>query len=357
MKNILISFVVITLGLFNSNAYSQTENEQDLLGLPGDNLNLYAVLDLFQKSKTVEEFETSLNKEETGVNNLDLNSDGNVDFIKVETKQDGEDFMFILQNPVSEKETQDVAVISVTKNKEGSVSMQIIGDEDLYGKDYIIEPKTTATPSVTANPGYIGENPVTVNVPESKVVVVESAPIVQYVYSPAYVPYHPPYYYGYYPPYYVGFRVMAWGMYHHHHYHHHRRYNNTVIINKSHHHTHYSKHTRHKSTSVSNNIKNGNFNSVGKETRPSTGQNGKPSNGVSKSTRPSNMQSGNVKSNSGMATRPQTSHTNKASVGNYTPTTQRNNYSNNQRSKASPSSYSRSSSMNSMSRGGGGRRR
>jgi hypothetical protein len=30
------------------------------LGLPGDNLNLYAVLDVFQDSETVEEFERQL---------------------------------------------------------------------------------------------------------------------------------------------------------------------------------------------------------------------------------------------------------------------------------------------------------
>lgn len=352
MKNIFISFVIITLGLFNSNAFSQTENEQDLLGLPGDNLNLYAVLDLFQKSKTIEEFEKSLNEEKTGVNNLDLNNDGNVDFIKVETNQDGEDFMFILQNPISETETQDVAVISVTKDKEGIVSMQIIGDQDLYGKDYIIEPKTKSTPSVTANPGYIGEAPVTVNVPETNVVVVEATPIVQYVYSPAYVPYYPPYYYGYYPPYYVGFRVMAIGIYHHNHHHHHRRYHNTVVIHKSHHHNHYSKNTRLKSTSVNTNIKNGNFNTAGKGTRPSTAQNRSPSNGVSKSTRPSNMQSGNVKTSSGMSTRPQTSHTNKASIGNSTSTMQTNNYSSRNGTKASPSSNSRSSYKGAAPRGG-----
>ena len=41
-----------------------------LLGLPGDNLDLFAVLDLFQKSKTIEDFEKSLNEEKTGINNL-----------------------------------------------------------------------------------------------------------------------------------------------------------------------------------------------------------------------------------------------------------------------------------------------
>jgi hypothetical protein len=172
---------VLSLPVF-SQAETQPTQDTTLLGLPGDNLDLYAVLDLFQKSKTIEEFEKSLNLEATGVNNLDLDLDNKVDFIKVVTKQDKEDFTFILQVAVNEKETQDVAVILVSKDKDKKVTMQIVGDVDLYGKDFIVEPKTTATPAVTPNPAYTGANPVTVSVPASTTtVVVESAPIVQYV--------------------------------------------------------------------------------------------------------------------------------------------------------------------------------
>ena len=102
---------------------SQTTNKPDSLGLPGDNLDLYAVLDLFQKSKTIEAFEKSLNEEKTGINNLDLNLDNKVDFIKVVTKKNGDDFTFILQDAVNEKETQDVAVILVSKDKNGIVTV------------------------------------------------------------------------------------------------------------------------------------------------------------------------------------------------------------------------------------------
>ncbi len=94
----------------------------------------------------------SLNLEKTGINNLDLDLDGKVDFIKVETKQDGDDFTFVLQVAVSKTETQDVAVILVSKDKDKKVTMQIVGDKDLYGKDYIVEPKTSTTPAVTAAP-------------------------------------------------------------------------------------------------------------------------------------------------------------------------------------------------------------
>ena len=39
----------------------KTEKEPEGLGLPGDGLDLYAVLDLFQKSKTIEAFEKGIN--------------------------------------------------------------------------------------------------------------------------------------------------------------------------------------------------------------------------------------------------------------------------------------------------------
>ena len=182
--------------------------------MPGDNLDLYAVLDLFQKSKTIEDFEKSLNDEKKKINNLDLNGDKKIDFIKVETKKDGDDFTFILRDPISKTETQDVAVILVSKDKNKKVSLQIVGDKDLYGKDYIVEPSPKGSGGVTANPAYTGADPVTVNVPASTTtVIVEQAPIVQYVYSPAYVPYYPPYYYGYYPPWFGFATVMAVGIY------------------------------------------------------------------------------------------------------------------------------------------------
>ena len=237
MKRYFLPYLAAAMTLLGQPAFSQTEKDSTLLGLPGDNLDLYAVLDLFQKSKTIEEFEKSLNLEKTGINNLDLDLDNKVDFIKVETKNEGDDFTFILQVAVSKTETQDVAVILVSKDESKKITMQIVGDKDLYGKDYIVELKESKTPAVTANPGYTGTDTVVVSAPaKTTVVVVESAPIVQYVYSPAYVPYHPPYYYGYYPPYFAAFTVMAVGMYiGHHSYHHHGGYgyhgNTTVIHN------------------------------------------------------------------------------------------------------------------------------
>ena len=49
------------MSLLSLPVFSQAEDDSTLLGLPGDNLDLYAVMDLFQKSKTIEDFEKSLN--------------------------------------------------------------------------------------------------------------------------------------------------------------------------------------------------------------------------------------------------------------------------------------------------------
>src|SRR6187551_1553431 len=275
MKKFLLRYLAAAMCLLSLPVFSQTKDQpkEDTtsLGLPGDNLDLYAVLTLFQKSKTIEAFEKSLNDEKTGINNLDLNLDKKVDFIKVTTKKDGDAFTFILQVDVTKTETQDVALILVSKDKKDKVSIQAVGDEDLYGKDYVIEPKGNS--SVTANPGYTGDNPVTVNVPATTTVVVESAPIVQYVYSPAYVPYAPPYYYGYYPPWFGFATVMAVGIYRSNHYHYHGGYygghyggGNTVIINNRNSINHYNN-NRNRSTTVSDNRARGGY-GTGSANRP-----------------------------------------------------------------------------------------
>ena len=341
MKNIFLSCLLLTLSSLNFTAFSQTGNDQDLLGLPGDNLDLYAVLAIFQESKTIEDFEKALNEENTGINNLDLNKDDEVDFIKVETKQEGDDFLFILQDPISEKETQDIAVIIVSKDEDKKVTLQIVGDTDLYGKDYVIEPQTKPSPSITANPAYTGDAPVTENVAATtKVVVVESTPIVKYVYSPVYVPYHPPYYYGYYPPYFAAFTVVAIGVYRHNHYHYHHGYHNTVVIHNHNRYNHYHSNSRRNSVTVNNNIKYRNYNTSGRAgTRPST------------TTRPTATRRPTT------TTRP-TGTTRPTATRRPTTTTRptNNNYSSGSRSRSNYSSRSarpssaRSSSMGSRSR-------
>ena len=79
---------LIAFCLFGFKASAQEEPEQ--LNLPGDNLNLYAVMKLFQESPTLEEFEKKLNDPDNKVNNLDLDGDNNIDYIKVVDNVEGD---------------------------------------------------------------------------------------------------------------------------------------------------------------------------------------------------------------------------------------------------------------------------
>lgn len=241
------------MSLLSLQVFSQENTEPKALGLPGDNLDLYAVLDLFRKSKTIEDFEASLNSEKQGINNLDLDNDKKIDFIKVVTKKENDSYTFILQDPISKTETQDVAVILVGKDKNKKITLQIVGDEALYGKNYIVEPAPSQSTAATPNPAYAGTNPV-----PAASVAVQSSPVIVYLYSPVYVPYVPPYYYGFYPPYFHPWAPVYFSMYYHNVYHHHAYYQNTVII-RSPNYAHYSSSYRNTSVTVNNYNKNGNY--------------------------------------------------------------------------------------------------
>ena len=343
MKKCILPYALVAMILLSLPAFSQSVADSTLLGLPGDNLDLYAVLDLFQKSKTIEDFEKSLNLEKTGINNMDLDLDKKVDFIKVVSKQEKDDFTFVLQIAVSKTETQDVAVIFVSKDEKKKVSLQIVGDKDLYGKDYIVDLKESSTPAVTANPGYKGPDTVkVVTVPASTTtVIVEQAPIVQYVYSPAYIPYVPPYYYGFYPPYFAAFSVMAIGIYWGSHAHYHHGYHgggyhgNTTIIHNSNNFNNYNR-TRNTSNTVNHNRANGNYNKGNSaSTRPSTRQSGGASTRPTAGTSPATRQAGPTREAAGMSPSPS------------------NRQSTQQSNRSGSNGASRYSGSSSGSRGGG----
>ena len=147
--------------------------QQDRQEVPGDYFSLEGALELFKKSASPEEFERLLNSANSKVNNLDLNGDGEIDYIRVIDRNEGNVHAFILQAIVSNTESQDVAVIELEKLANGKAVLQITGDEDVYGIETIIEP----TQEVRVNAGTSTER---------TVVNVWAWPFVQYVYSPYY---------------------------------------------------------------------------------------------------------------------------------------------------------------------------
>ena len=191
---------LLVTGLFFGMCNS-SEDKESKLGKAGDQFDLFAVLNTFSKSSSPEEFEKSINSKSTGVNNLDLNEDGETDYIRViDKKIDENSHVFILQVDISEDATQDVATIEIQKVKDGEANAQIIGDPDLYGSDYIVEPKSNV-----AAAGFVVATTTAVNV--------WSWPFVTYVYSPAYVVYESPYRYEYYPVWYEPWPVVSYEVY------------------------------------------------------------------------------------------------------------------------------------------------
>jgi hypothetical protein len=221
MKNFITISVLVALFAATGTTMMAQDKQQDYLGLPGDNLNLYAVMKLFQQSKTLEEFERNLNDPKTNINNLDLNGDNLVDYIKVFDDVDGDVHNIILQVAVSKKENQDVAVFTVQRHKDGQVYIQLTGDEELYGKNYIVEPiyeneKIAETP----NPGYTGNARIVQNITYVRTTPVEIAawPVVRFIYLPTYTVWHSSWYWGYYPSYWRPWSPFTWNYYYGYHY-------------------------------------------------------------------------------------------------------------------------------------------
>ena len=229
MKTIATVSVITALLVSSVGAWAQNQQE-DYLGLPGDNLNLYAVMKLFQESQTLEEFERNLNYEDSRINNLDLNGDNKIDYISVFDNVNGNVHNIVLQVAINQREKQDVAVFTVGRDSDGNVWLQLTGDERLYGKNYIIEPFLDNVVE-TPNPGYVG-NATTVNgrnvapvqTTTTTVVQVRSWPVVTYIYSPSYVVWRSSWYWGYYPPYWRPWTPHYWHYYYGYHYHWHDSY-------------------------------------------------------------------------------------------------------------------------------------
>ena len=198
---------------FTLTTQAQNESGVDSTGLPGDNFSLQGALQMFQQASSPEEFEKLLNTEGNGVNNLDLNGDGDIDYISVIDKMDKDVHAFILQAIVSDKERHDIAVIELEKNGDASAMVQIIGDEDIYGEQVIVEPDGGDNGAIIYDrnernisgpdpDGYYGNSPIVVNV--------WLWPSVRFVYAPVYVAWASPWRWRSYPVWWHPWRPLAW---------------------------------------------------------------------------------------------------------------------------------------------------
>jgi len=137
------------------------------------NLDLKAVAVAFGEAKTMEEFEQKINDADSQISNLDLNNDGEVDYLRVIENNDNGVHTIVLQDVISRNEAQNVATITVEKEGKDKTSVVISGDPEIYGDNYEIEPVYLYVP-----------------------------PIFSIFWNPYYTCWNSPYYWGYYPHYY-----------------------------------------------------------------------------------------------------------------------------------------------------------
>ena len=188
--------------------------QTDSTGMPGDNFSLQGALEMFKQSSSIEEFEKLINTENKNVNNLDLNGDGEIDYIKVIDKAGKDAHAFVLQVAVSETENQDIAVIELEKTGDTSAMLQIVGDEEIYGEQKIVEASDEGDEMDDDN-GDKSNGP-DANYYESNRIVVNVFfwPSVRFVYRPAYVPWVSPWRWRDYPGWWRPWHPLAWHVYH-----------------------------------------------------------------------------------------------------------------------------------------------
>ena len=159
-----------------------------------ENLDLKAVASLFGEVADLEKFEAELNSPDRHINNLDLNGDGQVDYLRVVEMNENDGHLIIIQAVLATDIYQDVASIYVDKDAvTNTVSVQVVGDEYLYGTNYVIEPVYIYRPI-----------------------------IYDWFWGPSWVCWHSPYYWGYYPHWWHCYDVWTYPVYisHLHVYHH-----------------------------------------------------------------------------------------------------------------------------------------
>ncbi len=147
-----------------------------------DGLDLQAVAELAKNAKDAEDLEKKLNKE-GGVNNLDLNDDDKIDFIKVTEYGSKDAYGFSLTTEPVAGEDQELATIEFERNGE-QVDMQVSGNRQVYGSAHHYHSSFGIGDALIL--GYLMSN---------------------------HRPYYSPYRYGSYPSYYGSYRPRSYNKY------------------------------------------------------------------------------------------------------------------------------------------------
>ena len=102
-----------------------------------EGLDLHAVATLVEQARDGEHFEQTLNT--SGINNLDLDGDGHVDYLSVKEYGDGDFRGFSLSTTLAGGSVQQIAEIQFQRGLNG-INLNIHGNPQIYGPNYYIRP-------------------------------------------------------------------------------------------------------------------------------------------------------------------------------------------------------------------------
>ena len=131
-----MALMLMSMAAWAEQTVTVSANSSDI----SEGLDLKVVAKLFAEAKNLEEFESMLNNPDSAFCNLDLNGDGQVDYLRVIETGEGNKRLIVLQAILAKDIFQDVASIYVEKDEQEQVKVQVVGDEYVYGTNYIIEP-------------------------------------------------------------------------------------------------------------------------------------------------------------------------------------------------------------------------
>lgn len=186
------TITLLLLFLEISISFSQ---ENDTPEFTGENFSLEGALVLLKKANNLEEFEKFINEKNNNVNNLDLDADGETDYVVVNDIQENDTHVIVMSIYLNETEKQDIATIGIEKTGNEEAVLQIEGDEDLYAINTIVEPVDIIE---KVNPNGKGPNGFDIS-PTTVIVNVWFWPSVRYIYAPTYVVWKSPYRWRNYP--------------------------------------------------------------------------------------------------------------------------------------------------------------
>lgn len=214
MKRVFLFVVICLTSMFMAPSVMRADQTVTVTATSTDisqNLDLKTVATLFGQAKDLEQFEQMLNNPDSAFSNLDLNGDGEVDYLRVIETADNNRHLVVIQAVLAKDIYQDVASIFVEKDEKNQVTVQVVGDEYIYGANYIIEPVYIYRP-------YIYD----------------------WFWGPSWVCWHSPYYWGYWPSWWHPFYCVDPFIYWEHCYWHHYHYPTCSYRTGHHHRPHYA---------------------------------------------------------------------------------------------------------------------